>query len=335
MKLSVIIPAYNRASLLPITLRSLLAQGRVADEILVVDDGSTDGTAEAAEMFGPPVRVIRQANQGPGAARSRGLAAAQGELIHFFDSDDLALPNLHQGQIEALEKSCADLAYSPWVKVSLGLEDAPQSNPILQAHGLPAGNLIRALLTNWSIVPICCLIRRSVIERTGGFPEDLRTGEDQLFFLRLLLAGATVVHSPGTLVFYRADNDAKLSDPRSPAALARRHQDWARFLLAARSECQHFGIDPCRWFGFRRRAWEARLDLEVAGLFDDPLCDALAAMTAASHPDSLYALHRTLQRKRDGLQARLVAGRAHRSFRTSRWQLSDWQHLARLIATQP
>ena len=158
MRLSVVIPAYNRATLLPITLCSLLAQERAADEILVVDDGSTDDTAEVAEAFGHPVRVIRQGNQGPGAARNRGLAEARGEYIHFFDSDDLALPSLHRVQIEALERSGADLAYSPWVKAHLDpVRGVEPTNHVLQARGLPRGSLLRALLTNWSTVPMAWL----------------------------------------------------------------------------------------------------------------------------------------------------------------------------------
>src|SRR5690606_10976062 len=110
------IPAYNRTTLLPLTLRSLLHQSVPAIEILVVDDGSTDGTAEVAESFGEPVRVIRQANAGPAAARNHGLKEAKGEFLHFFDSDDIALPNNHELQLHALEQSGADIVYGPWVK---------------------------------------------------------------------------------------------------------------------------------------------------------------------------------------------------------------------------
>ena len=88
--ISVIIPAYNHEELLPQTLESLLRQTFPAEEIIVVDDGSTDRTADVAESFGEPIRVIRQENSGPAAARNRGFHESQGEFIHFFDSDDLA-----------------------------------------------------------------------------------------------------------------------------------------------------------------------------------------------------------------------------------------------------
>jgi hypothetical protein len=89
---SIIIPAYNRAGLIEIALRSVLAQRRDDLEIIVVDDGSTDATLEVLGAYGDRIRVLRQANKGPGAARNAGLAAATGEYAAFLDSDDVWLP---------------------------------------------------------------------------------------------------------------------------------------------------------------------------------------------------------------------------------------------------
>jgi glycosyltransferase involved in cell wall biosynthesis len=316
MKLSVVIPAYNRATLIPITLRSLLAQERVADEILVVDDGSTDGTAEVAEAFGHPVRVIRQTNLGPGAARNRGLAEAQGEFVHFFDSDDLALPNLHRIQLDALERSHADVAYSPWVKARLDPLDGVQpTNHVLQAGGLPSGSLVRALLTNWSTVPTAWLLRKRLAEAVGGFPSNLLCGEDQLFFLGLLLANARVVHTPDTLVLYRDEPLEKLSTPSTPEAQHRRSRDWGFTLVMARRMCQLKGIDPAVWFGFRRRALVALHELRACG--DSPSAlhkDLTEILTASLLPCAVYQISRMLQQKGEGITARLFGRRAHRSF---------------------
>jgi glycosyltransferase involved in cell wall biosynthesis len=318
--ISVIIPAYNRAALISATLLSLLNQTISAKEIIVVDDGSTDGTAQKAEdefsvfrqqfsgnsksnIQNPTFKILRQANAGPGAARNRGLKEATGEFIHFFDSDDIAAPNKHEVQLRALLETGADIAYGPWVKgrfappmadsgslrTEEGLEekaeklksetlknvsaeesklaDSPVSEspirsadgpasyaldagrwsldsdswsfepegPVLQARGLPEGDLVRALLTNWSIVPHACLFRRSILEKVGGFPEDIWVGEDQLLFLRCLLAGAKVVHTPGTMVFYRLGDD--LGKLTATGVAQKRHaRDWARFLLKANQE---------------------------------------------------------------------------------------------------
>jgi len=345
--ISVIIPAYNRAGLIGETLRSLLNQTLPAKEIIVVDDGSTDGTAEKTlEAFenwkletgnlkkdgrkqfsgnsksniqNPTFKVLRQANAGPGAARNRGLAEATGEFIHFFDSDDIAAPNKHEVQLEALLRTGADIAYGPWVKgrfaskeaqmvagdefhaearrrgdfklttedtenteeeaaLSLGkpsgaaftnpftselARDSENTSitpcasapayrfsgfkfqisgfsaigPVIQARGLPEGYLVWALLTNWSIVPHACLFRRSILEKADGFPEDIWVGEDQLLFLRCLLAGAKVVHTPETMVFYRVGDDpGKLT--ATGAAQKRHARDWGRFLLSAKKEIE-------------------------------------------------------------------------------------------------
>jgi glycosyltransferase involved in cell wall biosynthesis len=338
MKLSVVVPAHNRATLLPVTLRSLLAQQRVADEILLVDDGSSDGTAEIAEAFGHPVRVIRQRNQGPSAARNRGLAESQGEFIHFFDSDDLALPNLHAVQLQALEQANADIAYSPWLKCRLDPHlGVKPTNHILQACGLPHGSLVRALLTNWSTVPISWLVRRSCLEKAGGFPEDLCCAEDQLLFLSLLLAGANVLHTPSTLVLYRDDGHQTLSRPSNKSAQRRQTHDWAQFLIRARSLCLDQGIDPDSWFGFRRRAYLAWQALGQKSNSSPELMQQLKeSFRSIRLPDQSYALSRSLQQKGEGITARLLGRRAHRSFRSAPLSASSQQfcsqHLMKLCS---
>jgi glycosyltransferase involved in cell wall biosynthesis len=92
MRISVVIPAYNRAALLPATLQAVLAQNRPADEVIVVDDGSLDDTPAVLRRYAPRVQNLRIANSGDLAARNAGLRAASGELVAFCDSDDLWRP---------------------------------------------------------------------------------------------------------------------------------------------------------------------------------------------------------------------------------------------------
>jgi glycosyltransferase involved in cell wall biosynthesis len=293
-----------------------------------VDDGSTDQSAAVAESFGPPVRVIRQANQGPAVARNRGLAEAQGEWVHFFDSDDLALPNLHAEQLRVLEASGADVAYAPWLKCEISEQAIVPTNNVLQHQGLPHGNLVHALLTNWSVVPICCLIRTSLARQVGGFPAELHGTEDQLFFLRLLLAGAQVVHSPGTFVVYRADNPGKLSAGGDGKHL----RQWARFLLMAREACLLNGIDPSHWFDFRLRVWDARASLAAqAETADQTLIEALHQLENGPWPELLYPLRRSIRRKGGGISLRLLGRRAHRSFRAGAPNASQLAQLQQFV----
>ena len=111
MLFSVIMPAYNRAAFIGAALHSVVAQTLGDWECIVVDDGSTDGTcAVVREMAAkePRIRLIEQANAGPGAARNKGAAAATGKYLAFLDSDDLWMPWALETYREALEKAgCA------------------------------------------------------------------------------------------------------------------------------------------------------------------------------------------------------------------------------------
>lgn len=386
--ISVIIPAFNRASLIGETLRSILNQTVSAKEIIVVDDGSQDGTSDAvleilklgeAEKLKisdgkpwPQVRVIRQENAGPGVARNRGLAESTGEFIHFFDSDDIAAPNKHEVQLRALLETGADIAYGPWMKgrfepakaqtVASGEWRVTSSKneitryplpvtrntvfhpggPVLQAMGLPEGDLVQALLTNWSVVPHACLFRRSILESVGGFPEDIWVGEDQLLFLRCLLAGARVVHTSGTMVYYRVGDDpGKLT--ATGAAQKRHARDWARFLVKANQEVKEKAetlksevvkapatsyslpatTTPSSLFGFRLRAYEGWRDL---GKFfphgEDELKSELKRIWKRNQFSGLsFQVLGFVFRKLGGLKFRIMGYREHASFRCSKFSI--------------
>jgi glycosyltransferase involved in cell wall biosynthesis len=329
--ISVIIPAYNRSDLISQTLESLLGQTHLASEIIVVDDGSSDNTARVASSFGPPVRVIRQTNQGPSSARNLGLSEAQGEWVHFFDSDDISLPNLHAEQLIALQRSGADVAYSPWLKCQFSSGTTVSSHHVLQRFGLPREPLVRALLTNWSVVPICSLIRTSLARRVGGFPSQLRFAEDQLFFLRLLLGGARVVHTPSTLVLYRDDNNGKLSSGDENSRLPNLRQ-WVYFLLLAREECLANGIDPCQWFDYRLRLWDASDSLAAhADPADNPLLDTMRVLQSGPWPTALDPVRRSIRRRGGGLTMRLIGRRTHRSFRAGSLPTATSRDIQKLL----
>src|SRR5664280_1650862 len=124
-KVSVVIPTYNRLAYLREALDSVLAQTRAADEILVVDDGSTDGTEAAISALPAPVRYLRQQNAGPAAARNHGLREAKGDWIAFLDSDDLWVPEKLEAQMDFLERNPAvELLFAHMINFGPDGEDA-------------------------------------------------------------------------------------------------------------------------------------------------------------------------------------------------------------------
>lgn len=298
------------------TLLSLLKQSLPATEVIVVDDCSTDDTENFLNRDFPSVRVIHlQQNSGPGAARNRGLRESSGEFIHFFDSDDVAALNKHEVQIAALEESGADIAYGPWIKGAISDASIATSSVVIQQNGIPKGDLVKALLTSWSIVPHACLFRREIVEKSGGFPEELRVAEDQFMFLKCLLAGAKVVHSPGTLELYRVDNPDKIT-ASSTTPNSRNITDWGKFLLMANEACSKQNIHPIKWKGFRQRVWQAKKDLESLTDFDVEIVRSLDELIKGYESDAVFQRRKWINEKRAGLRQRFTNSRWPNSFRS-------------------
>jgi glycosyltransferase involved in cell wall biosynthesis len=118
LSVAVVVPCYNGASVLSRTLTALLAQTRVPDEIVVVDDGSTDDSSEVAQSFGAPVRVVSQANAGAAAARCRGVKEARSDIIAFNDCGDVSRPQRIEKLLDGLaaHPQCVVAFSSTWVK---------------------------------------------------------------------------------------------------------------------------------------------------------------------------------------------------------------------------
>jgi len=186
-------PAYNARPYIAEAIRSVLDQDYPYLELIVVDDGSSDGTPELAEGFGERVKVICQANAGPAAARNKGIAAANGEFIAFLDADDVWLPGKISSQVEYM-RTHADTAvvygvFSRWLSNpdgSFGSQPLPCDGDseiaLVTAH---SGWIYTKLLFDNIVHIITAMVRRSVVDRLGGFDETLATGEDYDFWLRM------------------------------------------------------------------------------------------------------------------------------------------------------
>ena len=191
---SVILPTYNSASFLPDAVASIRLQRYQPLEIIVVDDGSTDRTADAvAALEGADLRSLRQENRGPGAARNAGLAAAQGEIIGFLDADDLWPAHKLARQLEVLS---AD----PAVDVVHGRTQAL----VLVDTSAAGERRFAPYAAPWYSTQLgSALYRREIFARVGGFDPGLKTSEDFDWFLRAREGGAKVVRTPEAALLYR------------------------------------------------------------------------------------------------------------------------------------
>lgn len=188
VQLSVVIPTYNAGALLARAIASVAADGRADVEIVVVDDGSTDGGASAVAHL-PGVRVLRQENRGPGAARNRGVAEARGQLVAFLDADDVWLPG-RLGMILAPDRVAGGGPLIAYCDYLLHYIEARITQPVRCRHLDPpaAANL---LLRN-SISTSTVVARRDALLAAGGFLEDVRYAEDWDLWLRMLERGPSV-----------------------------------------------------------------------------------------------------------------------------------------------
>ena len=189
---SVVMPAYNAGAYIGEALDSILAQ-RVDDiEIVVVDDGSSDGTVEVARSRGVPVRVVTQPNQGSAVARNRALDEARAPLVAFLDADDVWLPGKLDAQLRALgrDPSLGGVfsAWHVWTPDAAGTYTRPPADDATPADAFDeseSGWLYHHLLMTSVILTSSLVLRREVIDAVGRFRTDLRRGQDYDYWLRL------------------------------------------------------------------------------------------------------------------------------------------------------
>lgn len=181
---SILIPTYNRANYLGETIASALAQSYPEIEIIVIDDGSTDGTAEIVdEIKDGRVRYIYQENRGVSGALNTGWRAARGRFVAMLGSDDEMLPHHVETLLQLIER---DEALSVVYGRAQGMDENGRKLPQVLGGPLkfPVDPLASLLYAN-SVCSIASLARRSVLEEAGGFDSNLRANEDWDLWIRL------------------------------------------------------------------------------------------------------------------------------------------------------
>jgi glycosyltransferase involved in cell wall biosynthesis len=204
--ISVVIPAFNVECWLQATIESVLRQSRAPDEIIVVDDGSTDSTGEIADGFGD-VTVIRQENRGLAGARNSGASAAVGDYILFLDADDSLLPGALSSLDGLVEANPALAAVVPnhWIARGQRQRLAWREDRLRILDRADAPTLLRA-----NVLAGNGFVRRDVWDALR-FREDLRAVEDLDFWLRLLLGGFSIGLTAEPLVRKREEREGSLS----------------------------------------------------------------------------------------------------------------------------
>lgn len=189
---SVVIPTYNCGPYLAAALDSVLEQDYAPFEVIAVDDGSTDDTLDTLARYAERVRVVRQDNRGPAAARNRGVREARGDYLAFLDGDDLWLPGKLSAQMQYLiTHPSIQVVYSNWsvwFPEADGSFGTPTLAPADESDGVDtelSGHVYIKLLFDSIIHIISAVIHRSVHAAVGGFDESLRTGSDYDFWVRV------------------------------------------------------------------------------------------------------------------------------------------------------
>jgi glycosyltransferase involved in cell wall biosynthesis len=238
--ISCIVPVFNGERYLGEALESILAQTYRLLEIIVADDGSTDGTAAVVATYGDQVRYLRQENAGPAAARNLGLSAVRGGFVAFLDADDLWHPEKLARQMARFEaradlEMCVTQAQNFWVPELREFGARHRDHP-----GLQETVCARSLCT--------LLVQGSLVDRVGGFNPEFSAGEDTDWFLRAFEHGAVMESLPDVLMYRRWHrsnlswrafaSDAQMRDVRLQLAKARLDRRRRADVMAARPrEC--------------------------------------------------------------------------------------------------
>ena len=245
---TVVIPAYNAADYLGVTLEALQGQTTPPERVIVVDDGSVDGTIGVANRFG--VEVVSQDQRGPGAARNRGVEMATSQYVAFCDADDWFVPDKLERDIRQLERlNAACVASDAWIVRDDRIEGRKNERrvvpEVLTEEHLIQGN------------PVICstvVARRQAILEAGGFDESatLIATEDYDLWLRMSVREPiSYVHHP--MAFYREHSDSLSGNKRFMEGVdqilvnvAARHPDEEHHLNLIRRRRADVRLD-CAW----------------------------------------------------------------------------------------
>ena len=214
MKISVIIPCHNAENYLAQTIGSVLDQEHSADEIIVVDDGSTDGSLALARRFeaacGGLVRVYAERFGRASRTRNLGASLASSDALMFLDADDVLAPDVLGALHDALSANPEGVAACPWRRLELS-DDQWTSRVASCARRLPDQDALSAWLTGWYYPPCSVLWSRKAFVRVGGWDEEAAVNDDGDLVMRALVSGVTLVEIGSGTAYYRRLPEGQVS----------------------------------------------------------------------------------------------------------------------------
>jgi len=193
-------PAFQAEATVGAALESVLWQSYRDFELIVVDDGSTDATAQIVEAHGGPIRLARQEHGGVSSARNRGIAEAKGELLSFCDADDLLFERHLEALVEVYDRGVVEIvtANSYWLLPG-GIDHAK----VRYRGRFPRPNAQRRAILEQNFLSVLSVFPRALVEEIGGFAGSHERAEDWDFWMRAIFAGYRVALQPEPLALYR------------------------------------------------------------------------------------------------------------------------------------
>jgi glycosyltransferase involved in cell wall biosynthesis len=212
---SVLIPAYNVEEFVAAAIESALVQTYPHVEVVVVNDGSTDGTAAAIAPFRDRIVYVDQPNRGLAGARNAAIAAASGPVLALLDADDLWLPDRLEQCVALLEQQPeVGLVTSDAFLIEDGLRTARRCYGDRRRYPFPAPDADQLdVISHRNFLFVSVVFRRALVERCGGFDETLPRAEDYELWTRFLLSGARAACVPEPLGYYRRRPDSLSASP--------------------------------------------------------------------------------------------------------------------------
>jgi len=253
---SIIIPCYNAELWVAAAIESALGQTYDNNEVIVVDDGSTDGSLEVIKQFEGKVTCVSTSNRGPSAARNTGFGIANGEWIQFLDADDLLHPEKLRLSLEGCRAyPTAEFVWAPYdtVDEEFTLDGAGTALKVPESCDLPATLSRETLLAHHA--PWAAVFRRGLLERVGNWNESLKGWEDLEYHARIAAQLPLYARLSLPLHFYREHSGERVHLPERNRENIRREIEC---LTLARAALEPSEVPPRMW---KDILWGCYLDI--------------------------------------------------------------------------